>query len=189
MRAVSKIRENYKFHPEIFLLSQENLSRINGFHCNVEAMDNYLKSYAITDAETGNGVTYLVIDKDLNELVAYYTLCSSAVFVNGEMSSAVYINMFAVRGDYQDIVYYTENKHQEICVSASILYELIGNVYNMSKNILGVKYISLYSLPEACEFYKRNFFIELTDEIMMPDSTDKSISIEECIPMVMPLFS
>lgn len=189
---MTKIRDSYKFNPLVYPLCKENISRINGFHCSVQSLDYYLKEHAFEDLENGNGVTYLVVDKDLNTLVAYYTLCSSAIFINqrlkSEMSSSVYVSMFAVAKEYQDILYYTDASRTTIkSVSDNALEELIGTVFDMSQHSLGIKYISLHAITNVTSFYERNGFIKVSEDVL-PTEMDIDVDASNCEPMVMSLF-
>lgn len=169
---------------QTFLLDKNHKHYINGFSCYVESLDVYLKHNAIQDLNNGNGVTYLVIDGDMNEIVAYYTLSSDAIFIDNEMLSAVSINMFALTYKYQHNILYEDSEHNDkITVGDLVMWDVLNKIRDMSKNVMGIKYVSLHSLDNAVTFYKRNGFIKVPQEVL-----PSSYSTRQCVSMIMDLY-
>lgn len=167
---------NFKFSR----LSRDNQDYLNGFCCGSGEIDRYVQEDALSDCCNGNGVTYLVIDSNRKQLIAYYTLATTALRSTGYSSAE--IKMFAVGREYQDT--YFEIDETKRLVSDTVLRIVINDLIELSQNVIGFKYIVLHSVPNAVKFYKRNEFHEMKKKYMMFD-TDYT---EGCIPMYMKLY-
>jgi hypothetical protein len=186
-----------EFPFEIDLLSKENVNLLDNFCCGNAEIDRYVKEDALTSKDSGKGVTYVVIKKSNNDLVGYYTLCSSTLVyfddndLTGKKSAvelvirgipAIEIKMFAVNRKFQDVAY--KIGEVEELISEIILGAVIGSIYDIAINILGARMIVLYSTPEATKFYNRNGFLPLEEYSSLFDEY-----IEDCTPMYMTLFN
>lgn len=179
---------------EFCIISPNKTDKCNEFNCGQLTINTYLKNQALTDAISGNGVTYLAINKVDNSIVAYYTIATSLIpYIDGNNYGdddepyyddkihgyrAVEITMFAVSTKYQDK--FIEGN----LISSLILHQAIGNIYDLATQSIGAKFIILYSVPAAIEFYKKNRF-EFLNEYMIPI---KHIESEDCTPMYLRLL-
>ena len=175
------------FNPEIKTYSEEYQEYFNQFDAGKEnfTFNDFIQKEAKEYLTSGNGVTYLVFNSLSNgtkELISYFTLCVGAIpYIDRwkipeeerEESGLEYderycgipsveLKMFAVSEKYQDSFYKYEGEVKPI--SAWILELIIGKVYHMKTNMLGIKALFLHSVPEAESFYKRNGF----DYILKP---------------------
>ena len=169
---------------ERYRLNDETMHYLNGFYCGNRNIDQYVKDQALNDACIGNGVTYLIIDKDQNQLVAYYTLSTTAIRKDIDNSigyPSVEIKMFAVRNEYQDTIYIGDGN--DVLVAELILGNIIADLYHLSQNVLGFKFIVLHSVKEAVNFYKRTWFYEMDEYLMFED-----FFTEGCVPMYIRLY-
>jgi len=166
----------YEFECKAILLNSESVYLLNDFHCGDDEIDRYVKEDALEDSECGNGVTYLVVNKRNNCLIAYYTLASTSLLYFEEKQtsqtdtddnvtvrgmSSVEIKMFAVNTTYQDLLYYDDVSEDNFLISCIILGSIIAGIYTISMETLGVKMIVLHSVPDAYNFYLRNGFMPL----------------------------
>lgn len=186
----------YNFTYYSVILSDINKHLLNNFCCGIDAIDQYVKDVAINDNKEGKGVTYLVVDSTRDVVVAYYTLSSTSLLCmvdndsdNGhndnitiEGISAVEIKLFAVNNSYQDTLCHDASLGNKL-ISDIILGSIIGDIYNITLNILGAEVIMLYSIPSAVDFYERNQFLPLDEyKAFHSDFT------EDCVPMYLRLF-
>lgn len=152
----------------ICLFSCKFKDKIDNFDCGSQTINEYLYEADIKN-EDGEGVTYLVINKDNEDIIAYYTLSASSLLYKVDKYirgfSALEIKMFAVNVAYQNM-WYTENKEDGV-LSDYILADIITQIYNMSEKKIGIKFITLYSVPDAKDFYIRNGF-ESINEFILP---------------------
>jgi len=95
---------------------------------------------------------------------------------------SIEIKMFAVSLSFQDVPCLDEFG-EEIYVSDHILRSVINRIYEMSINILGAEMITLYSVPDANNFYEKNSFRPLGDYRSLDDEYT-----EDCTPMYLRLF-
>ncbi len=179
---------------EFCIISSNLKDKCNQFNCGHLPINTYLKNQALVDAISGNGVTYLAINKVDNSIVAYYTVAASLIpYIDitnyGDEEEpyfdhnihgyrALEITMFAVSTKYQDK--FIEGN----LISSLILHQAIGNIYDLATQSIGAKFIILYSVPDAIEFYKRNRF-QFLKEYMIPI---KHIESEDCTPMYLRLL-
>lgn len=92
------------------------------------------------------------------------------------------IKKFAVSTNYQDTWIRNEGQGDQL-ISDVILWSIIGDIYEMAKNVLGIEMIMLYSVPKAIAFYERNLFSPLGEyKAFSSDYT------EGCMPMYLKLF-
>lgn len=172
--------ENINFN--IFKLTEEHLSLVNNFKCGNDEMDKYLKIKALEDLEYGNSFTRIIINKDNNELIGYYSInCSSIVMDNCShkyFSPAIEIKMFALSEKYQGIEYSNENEDDDM-FSDHILCEIISKIVGITEKYISARSILLYSVPKAKNFYERNGF-EAFEEYML---SNDDIYLKDCIPM------
>ena len=180
----------YSFNYDVILLNNESVYLLTDFCCGDNEIDRYVKEDALSDSECGKGVTYLVINKSNGRLIAYYTLSSTSILyfdevnINGNIRGipSIEIKMFAVSTIYQDLLYH-DDEFGDNLISSIVLGSVIGDIYNISMNILGVKMIVLHSVPDAIDFYSRNFFKPMGEYKSLQDDYSKG-----CTPMYMPLF-
>lgn len=173
---------------ENFKLTKENKDLVKNFSCGNINIDDFIKQDSVQTQNSGEGVTYLVIDKIRDRLVGYYTLATTSLLYSAtkvkndyriEGDPAVEIKMFAVNEFYQGY-----NPRWSDNIMADIMLGIvIAEAYKYALNHIGFKFIVLDSTDEAISFYQRNGFNEM----------DKYISLyseftEGCTPMYMRLF-
>lgn len=196
---MSKIKKLNTFNPEIKLYTPECESLTNSFDSGVFAFNTFISDDALPHKNSGDGVTYLVLDNKSNNesnLVAYYTISASTIhFVDNydyeddaipteqkrtrySPISSFMINMFAVNKNYQDCIY------NDDLISNLILMNIISELYNMSTSLIGAKMIVLCSVKEAEHFYLKNNFNKLDSNFTLLDKY-----IDDTIPMYLPLHN
>lgn len=169
---------------------------LKGFNCNSYIFNKYITSYdALEDKFNGDGVTYLVFDESSVErkLVAYYTLCATAIpFLSrikldfeeivdeAEYDERLYgvgamqIKMFAVDVEYQNVFY--RQDELEMPIAAWILRYIVKSIDSMSSVVCGVKAIFLHAVEDAKLFYYQNNFIYADERIRPFDSDDSELA-------------
>ena len=164
----------------IFKLTKEYLSMVENFTCGNDEIDKYLKTKAFEDLEFGNSFTRIIINKDNNELIGYYSInCSSIVMENYNhryFSPAIEIKMFALSEKYQGIKLSNEDDDM---FSDQILCEIISKIVGITEAYISARSIILYSVPKAKSFYERNGFEAFVEYMLSSDD----MYIKDCIPM------
>lgn len=119
---------------------------IENFDCEEDSINEFLKDYAKEYNKNGEGITYIVLDEELNKIVGYYTIKCNAIQTektNGDkiVYPAVEITRLGVDKNYK------KKGNGSLCLGHAI------NQINELKSIVGIKMVFLYSLPEAEGFY------------------------------------
>lgn len=162
-------------------LKAETEVYLHGFHCGLDSLDQYAHLYAYPDLSRGSGVTYIVIDKDLGLTIGYYTLSASSISFNdgGTLYPAVNVDNFAISEEYQDTLIDGANE----LVSTNILNGMIGEIYRLSREELGIQFVTLYSVDTAVVFYRDCGGFAPIGEVVQDGG-----HLEGCTPMVLSLF-
>lgn len=166
------------------LVNKNHLDKIKIFTCGNDEIDEYLRKKAFEDLESGDGTTKVVIDTIHNKIIAYYTLCCSAIVANQYnkkyYSPAVEIKMFALNQEYQKLkIEFSEDEDYEENLSDLILANVIKEVYEFTEDSCAARNIILYSVEKAKSFYKRNSFESFEDYMETSDSK----YLNGCTPM------
>lgn len=168
------------FNPEIQILKPEHKEYLEKFQTGNQypekGLGDYIKKEAFGDLINGDGVSYIVFQKDKDdqilEVIAFFTLISSAIpYIYRTVDEEVYeamcgipaikINMFAVNEKYQDLFY------QGKPISALIFETIIDIIDQQSKTGAGIKAIYLHSLKSSEQFYLTNKMLK-AEEYMRP---------------------
>lgn len=125
---------------------------------------NYLLNYALEDEKSGEMRTYLVRDKDTNEIAGYFSLKSGMVSVNErggffhrEFDSVAGIELanFAVNNSYKE----SHNDFEGI--GKIIFYYFIMPIVKNVSGQIGVRMLFIFSLPyENLMSYYRTLHFE-----------------------------
>lgn len=130
-------------------LSEEQFRNISNFESREEEMTDFLKGEALTYDEAGEGNTFLVINDD-NEICAYYTIKANSIQIVDERNQ---YNKYRVFPAVEIARLAVDMKFEGQFIASAIL-GIILDLVNDIKSHLGIKFIYLYSLPEAIRFYK-----------------------------------
>lgn len=156
-------------------ISDKFFRKISNFECEEESMEEFLKSEAYKYDLEGEGNTYLFVD-DNDIILGYYTLkCNS-------------IQMFYEENKYNQNKVYPcveiariaiDTNYRNKGLGSILLSSVIKDIVSLSDNV-GIKYIILFSIPSAEEFYtNKNMagvnFIDFPKEInfLMDSKEDK----------------
>lgn len=154
------------------------------FSCGNKQIDKYLHTDASKDI---NNVTYVFTDADSSEIIAFASLrCSGIIFSTSsslETYPAIEIRYFATSEKYQHIPMDGGQDDSRFCISDCVFSQLISMIREIAEETVGARYITLYSVPDAVGFYKRNFFVELPTMF----TPEHYRYIDECLPMYMDL--
>lgn len=181
------------FRPEICILTEENQKYLQFFETGKnypeKGLGDYIKSdEAIDDLITGDGVSYIVFQKDkanrLEKAIAFFSLQSSAISyvyrtideeegVYEVMCSipAIKINMFGVDIEYQDLFY------DGVPISALVFRAIIDIISDRSMDFAGIKAVYLNSLESAESFYIRNDMLYAEDYMVPYAGEDKELTV------------
>lgn len=169
------------------ILVQEQLNRDNqgltgSFHVSPDSCVNpryysdYIRLNAVTDYQSGMGVTHLLIDKEASILAGYVTLRSTSLVSTHEdikhVRPAVEIAELAVHKDYE--------RHG---VGTALLDIAITKVDRIRESELGIKSVVVCPDPCAIGFYKKFGFMELSSlyEVLHDGWND------DCAPLILTL--
>lgn len=136
-------------NTEIRGISDEDYSLIKDFDCNEKNMNDFFWSYAIGYNNTGDGKTKVIIDKDNNKIIGFFTLKCNALQTEGdeaEVIPAIEVSRFGI-----------EKCYQKRGIGKIVFAYVINYINSIKKDYLGVKMIVLYALPNVIKFYSNNF--------------------------------
>lgn len=163
-------------------LTADNAKFIGGFNCGSDAIDlsEYLTEHALDDNEC---VTY-IFRTNTNKVIAYASLSCTAIVENLPGNStlnkyipSVLIDKFAVDEEYHGLQY--EDGNEELTLSEVIFFRVLDEIYRISKEIIGAKYIVLYSTNRAYHFYIKCGMGTFENEMLVPNDP----YIDECTPL------
>ena len=146
---------------------------INDFDCGFNIFNDYLKKRIPKD----NAVFHYIINIENNDLIAYFSLISSAVllgtFDNFNSVPAIELKMFAL-----------DKKYQKQNLSVRIVKDIAVLMREYSMEYVGADILILYSVPEdkVVKMYEKCGFQLLPKEYSMY----KSWFSDGCIAMFKP---
>ena len=91
---------------------------------------------------------------------------------------AIEIDYFAIDEEYQGLKYDETDDDEPFNLSDALFGDILGVCLEVSK-IIAFKFLILYSVPEAKNFYKKHNFEEFYKFMNKINNTH----VEECIPM------
>lgn len=131
----------------------------------------FLKSDAFTYEETGNTATTMFFDKQDNTLVAYCSTKCSALKIRGE-------KIFSLCPCVEIAVLCVDDRYRFKGIGQAIIKHILQDVIKIRK-IAGVQLVTLFSLPDAVEFYEMLDFRKLEKDMKVLYAPVHKI----CVPM------
>ncbi len=173
-------------------VSQDVLQK---FNCGHPDFNNFLVDDAIKCSDNGEGVTYILVDKDeyinkeISTIFAFATIQSTSLqYCDIQNKDKIYsisgveTKYFAIskRFHRQTADLIDPNKYY-----STIFFEwLLADLYEMSTKIIGFKAIFLRANENGEKLYRRKKFIDATDYIIPYEEDDP---LGKCIPMCLML--
>ncbi len=169
-----KIIQQYRFEK---LTDEHDLSN---FDCGNENLNRYLKNEALKQQEGMLNLTTLVMYE--NEIIGYFSLLTDSFKVK-EITDEKTIeeiknkkpsvkNVPAVKIGRLAI----DKKYRNCGIGTHVLRNIINDILYLSKNIVGVRFITVDGLATAYHFYtKKNKFEILRNSMKKIDKIDKII--------------
>ena len=124
-------------------------------------INKYLKEKVFNDV---NSNTFVYIDVNLDNIIAFVTLACSSIDVCDEQSfvfvekvSAVEIKHFAISKEYQHMKY---NKSNDKTLGDILFDDIIGRIYDLTNRGIKAGKIILSSNKSAVNFFKKHSFKE-----------------------------
>lgn len=163
-------------------LSSVDEKLIEDFSCGNNEIDRIIKN-----KNSPESTIKLVMDDKKKCLIGFIAYQASGIRLYYENTAitkpALQINYFAIDSRYQHLQYdnhedFQENKYN---LSDEIFCEFLKLFRKISEEFLYFEYIILYSVPNAKNFYIRNFFEEFNTYM----SPDKYRYLDGCLPMYM----
>ena len=169
-------------------VSQDVLQK---FNCNHPDFNDFLANDAIQCASNGEGVTYILVDKEeyesktISTIYAFATILSTSLqyhkMDNDEKLysiSGVEIKYFAIASIFHKQIAYTIDPDKYY---STIFFEwLLIELYNMSTSVIGFQAIFLRANENGEKLYRRKHFVDATDYIIPYEEDD---AMGKCIPM------
>lgn len=182
---------NEKFKYEHLIANPQNLEEIKAFFVSKptgKGLERYLKSMAELEEYSRSNRTYLVRDKETNEIAAYFSLRTGSFTLKEPEQSdddaskytvpSVELSNFAVNSAYRE-------KHPEIKrIGEQVFSRFIIPTVNYGAELFGVQALHIYALPEdeLLEHYATFGFSRLPPEMeeyihkhLKPDYDSKCI--------------
>lgn len=168
---------------EFVVLGRDYRSVAERFKCDNQYIDDFVRNLSWKDKET---VTYAVIDKGENRIVSVMTLVASGIYTVHTINSrrpnivlpAVEIRNFATDVRYQKI---PMSEEVQTTLSKMIFSKYLRDILEMSRNVIGINKIVLYSVDEAINFYS-SFGFKGFKKYM---ARSEARTVKGCTPMYM----
>lgn len=132
------------------------------FNCGNKRINKYLKETVFNDVFSN---TFVYIDADSDDIIAFVSLSCSAIEIYDEQSfsiketiPAVAIKYFAISEDYQHMPY-APNSSQKL--SDLIFDDIIGHIDGFSNECIKAGKIALVSYKSSVNFFIRHGFKKL----------------------------
>ena len=167
---------------EVKRISEDDLRAISDFECEEESMTDFLKNEAYKSDLKGEGNTYLL--KDKGKILGYYTIkCNALRTEDEENKYNRYKVLPAVEIARLAVSYDCKNKG----IGSILLAYIVSKILDLKEEV-GIKYIFLFALPSAIDFYKKKNHAELRF-LEFPENVQVFIGSDEsgCKPLYIPI--
>ncbi len=162
---------------------------LNAFDCGHPDFNTFLTEDAIEYANSGNGVTYILIDEaeENNKITAIFAFCTlkaSALYYSKEDSNSLFSNScveikyFAIAKVFQKTK--TGKKGIEKYYSTLFFEVLLADLYELSTSVIGFSGIFLRANENGEKLYRRKNFVDATQYMIPYEEDDK---LGKCMPM------
>lgn len=177
-------------------LAKANVSQdvLDKFDCGHPDFNDFLATDAKECAESGNGVTYILIDEaeenaEITTIFAFATLKSTALYYLKEDSDRMFsvscaeIKYFAIAKAFQKIQ--TGKLGVEKYYSTVFFEMLLMDLYEMSIKTIGFTGIFLRANENGEKLYRRKKFVDATEFIIPYEEDDE---LGKCTPMYLSIY-
>lgn len=119
------------------------------------------------DSKSEKTVTYLFLEEDTDQIIAYVSIACSGIMFDVETDSdnvflaneatiipSIEIKYFAVHQDYRHMLFEPDASKDQT-LSAYILKYCMQMCTNIAHDVVGAQKIILYAVPKAKRFYER----------------------------------
>lgn len=169
-------------------VSQEVLQK---FNCGHPDFNDFLVNDAIECSGNGDGVTYVLVDKEehdnrkISAIFAFATIQSTSLqYYDNENDDKIYsisgveIRYFAIAKKFHRQIAYLIDSSKYY---STIFFEwLLADLYEMSTKIIGFQAIFLRANEKGEKLYRRKKFVDATKYIIPYEANDP---LGKCIPM------
>jgi hypothetical protein len=162
--------------------TDESLSLVDDFQCEYPYIRDYLRdpTRALRDGRTGDTKTTLVVDKDTNKVAAYFSIKNSSLRVEEKNDTETEVFIYPT---VEIVMLAVDLRFRNMGIGEIVLGYVIDKVINLRSEV-GIRAITLFSVPKAVSFYRDKCnFIELSEGMEMYIHP----SCEDCKPMFLVL--
>lgn len=172
-------------------LANANISQdvLDKFDCGHPDFNDFLSAEAIECANSGNGVTYVLIDENEEEsgittVFAFAALKATALYYSREDSNCMFstscaeIKYFAIAKAFQKAK--TGKLGVEKYYSTLFFEMLLMDIYELSTKTIGFTGIFLRANANGEKLYRRKNFVDATEFIIPYEEDDE---LGKCTPM------
>ena len=159
-----------------FYIDIEYDGNIDSFDCGFDVFNAYLK-YNILDDKA---VIHYIIDAENDNLIAYFSLLASCIFLNNydEKRSVISSNIIPA---IELKMFSVDKKYRKLNLSGRLLDNITDIVKKYSFECVGAKTLILYSVPveKVVQMYENSGFIKMSEDYSMYKSNFNN----GCVPM------
>lgn len=157
---------------------------LKSFSSNNGAIDRFIQNECFN---SNRDVSFIFVDDENSRVMCFCSICCNGISVNqvsdeGELYitniPAIEIDFFAVDESYRSCPMDKDSSRYETLSQAFLLF-IMKYIEGISETGVGATYISLYSVPDAVNFYKRCGFVEFEPYM----KGDEKPFINGCVPM------
>ncbi|MEA5012903.1 MAG: hypothetical protein VB100_14415 [Angelakisella sp.] len=162
---------------DVKVLEPNDLILLKDFDCGNPSINEFF----LNSCDNLNVVTYLWLETVSQQPVCLYSLSCSGLMLHTtadkiQIHPAVEIQMFAVNKPYMKLRY--DNSTQNT-LSQMFVSNMIEEIRKFTDEICGARYIVLYSVPKAFNFWKSKCNFSEFTELMHPN---QSPYLDDCTP-------
>ena len=158
------------------LCKLENSNQLKSFECNNADLNDFLFDDALDYHKQLMGVTYLIVDKQKDRIVAYYTLFNDKI-TRADVARPVWNRMSRNLPNAKRRNHYPAVKIGRLAVDKNYSNNGIGStILTFLKALFtsdyrtGCRYVTVDAYNEALPFYEKNGFSYLTSEDISEDT-------------------
>lgn len=168
---------------EIKLFTHNMKDKIKNFYCGNDALDKFIQHDALSSDKYEDYRTYVFVLKD--QIIGYFALSAKGMTMSiGPQyfnMPAIELSYFALDEQYHHIYYdeEAEKDNDRFYLSDVLLIKILTYIKEKIYPLVGIRYITLYSVPLAEDLYRRNDFVDF-ESVMLHEN--KSY-LDGCIPL------
>lgn len=158
---------------------------LDSFDCGNQEINKFILNKDFLNID--NGITYGFFHEEDKALIGFAVLNCSGITCTPdnnyvETLPAIEILYFAIMEQYHGIQY-EKDSEDDYTFSQFLFGYILNEISNIALTRIGARFVTLYSVPNAQNFYKKFEFLEF-EKFMIKE---RKLYIDGCIPFCLPI--